>query len=122
MKNLLIVTGTVIMIFTMSGYWMQLHEIFVIKEKMKAAADEAAAAAALQIDGEDFGEGRLCFSRERAEQKAEKILQMNFPEADRDGRWEILFTDSTGGRPSATVRLYYRKMKVTSVYEYMPLE
>lgn len=122
MKNLLITTGTAILIFTMSGYWLQLHELFAIKEKMKAAADETAAAAALQIDAESFGEGMLYFDRERAAQKAEEVLRLNFPEADKEGRWEILFTDGTAEKPSVTVRFYYRKMKVISVYEYMPLK
>ena len=122
MKNLLITTGTAILIFTMSGYWLQLHELFAVIEKMKAAADETAAAAALQIDAESFGEGMLCFDRERAAQKAEEVLRLNFPEADKEGRWEILFTDGTAEKPSVTVRFYYRKMKVISVYEYMPLK
>lgn len=122
MKNLLITTGIAILIFTMSGYWLQLHELFAVKEKMKAAADETAAAAALQIDAECFGEGILYFDRKRAAQKAEEVLRLNFPEADKEGRWEILFTDGTAEKPSVTVRFYYRKMKVISVYEYMPLK
>lgn len=122
MKNLLITTGTAILIFTMSGYWLQLYELFTVKEKMKAAADETAVAAALQIDEESFGEGMLYFDREKATQTAEKVLLMNFPEADKEGRWELLFTDGAAEKPSVTVRFYYRKMKVISVYEYMPLK
>ena len=104
------------MIFTMSGYWLQLHELFAVKEKMKAAA------AALQIDAESFGEGILYFDQERAKQKAEEVLRLNFPEADKEGRWEILFADVTAEKPSVTVRFYYRKMEVISVYEYVPLK
>lgn len=122
MKNLLITTGAAVLIFTMSGYWMQLHELFAVKEKMKAAADETAAAAALQIDEESFGEGMLHFDREKAAQKAEEILLLNFPKARKEGRWEILFTDGTAEKPAVTVIFYYRNMQEISVYEYMPLK
>ena len=71
---------------------------------MKAAADETGAAQTLQIDAECFGEGILYFDRKRAAQKAEEVLRLNFPEADKEGRWEILFTDGTAEKPSVTVR------------------
>lgn len=121
MKNFIITAGTLFLILTIMQYQFTLNQLLRDKADLKNVADEAAAAAALCVDAESFGEGALCFNRETAASKAGASISANLKERMmKDLQWEITFNGEELQRPEVSVVLQWKKLKVISVYEYVP--
>lgn len=122
MKNLIITVAVILLMLSMMTGWFRLFDVMRTKGTLQAAAENGAAAAALCIDEEAFGDGILRFDEEAARKRAEEIIFANVPKVGEVGQWEITFAEDKSKVPSVTVRVWYKELKVTAAYEYLPLK
>lgn len=121
MKNFIITAGALLLILTIMQYQFTLNHLLSQKAELKYAADEAAATAGLCIDAQMYGEGNLCFDKEKARKRAEQSLEYNLNVSENDDvKWEIHFEEGEDQRPKVIVRVHQGKMNIVSVYEHVP--